>query len=202
MKRTYFLGGVLVAAVLAGGGAATAAFASPAAAAATRAATEPTEAPSGAPAPTVRGAIGTAALAPGTALVDGAGRALYLFEADTGSTSTCTGACAQVWPPLLAPDGVPTVAGAAQAPLVGLTPRADGSHQVTYSGHPLYYFAGDKAPGDTKGQGLDNFGGGWYVLAPNGAKIDPDDPPVPATPAPVPAPSPAAAPAPTSGYGY
>jgi Secreted repeat of unknown function len=62
---------------------------------------------------------------------------------------------------------------------------------VTYNGHPLYYFAGDKAAGDTKGQDLHNFGGGWYVVAPNGQKIDPDDP-APATPAPMSAP----------GFGY
>ena len=65
--------------------------------------------------------------------------------------------------------------------------------QVTYDGHPLYYFAGDKAPGDVRGQGIDNFGGGWYVVTPGGDKIDSDDP-MPAKPAP--------ASAPVSGNGY
>jgi predicted lipoprotein with Yx(FWY)xxD motif len=199
MKRTYVLGGVLAAAVLAGGGAALGtALASPAPAAAPAAAGGQASPASAAPAaPVARGGIGTAALAPGTALVDGAGRAVYLFEADTGAMSTCTGPCAQVWPPLPAQDGQPTVAGAAQTALVGTTQRADGTRQLTYNGHPLYYFAGDKAPGDSKGQGLNNFGGGWYVVAPNGNKIDPDDP-APAGPPP----APSRAVAPSSGYGY
>ncbi|MBV9919388.1 MAG: hypothetical protein JOY78_00835 [Pseudonocardia sp.] len=196
MKRSYVLGGVLAAAVLAGGGAALdAALAGPAQAVTPSAGQG---SPAGAPsAAAEQDAIGTAALAPGTALVDGAGRALYLFEADTGSMSTCTGACTQVWPPLLAQPGQPSITGAVQAALVGVTQRPDGTRQVTYNGHPLYSFAGDTAPGDTKGQGLNNFGGGWYVVAPNGNKIDPDDP-APAGPPHVP--SPAAAP--SSGHGY
>jgi len=209
MKRTYILGGVLVAAALAGGGAALdVALSGPgpgtaaAAAAAPSAATAP--APGAAPVAMPAG-IGTAALGPGTALVDGAGRTLYLFEADAGTTSTCTGACAQVWPPLLAPAAAPGTAGAAQAALVGTSPRADGTRQVTYDGHPLYHFAGDNAPGDVKGQGINNFGGGWYVVAPSGAKIDTDDAPA-AGPAPAPKPAPAADPAPArssgAGYGY
>jgi predicted lipoprotein with Yx(FWY)xxD motif len=145
-------------------------------------------------APAAPAAIGAAALAPGTALVDSTGRALYLFEADTGTTSNCTGPCAQVWPPLLTPGAVPGTTGAAQGALVGAAARADGTQQVTYNGHPLYYFAGDKASGDVKGQGINNFGGSWYVVAPNGNKIDPDD-----TPAPAPK---QAAPAASSGYGY
>ena len=154
MKRIHILAGVLAAAALAGGGAAYGnALAGPGTV-------------SGAAAPICRspgpdvGEAPYAALAPGTALVDGTGRALYLFEADTGTTSTCTGACAQVWPPLLTPGQAPVTTGAAQASLVGTSPRADGTRQVTYDGHPLYYFAGDKAPGDVKGQGIHNFGGG------------------------------------------
>ena len=184
MKRIHILGGVFAAAVLAGGGAAVDVALSgpgtPPAVAAT-----PAAAPAG---------LGTADLAPGSALVDGAGRTLYLFEADTGTVSTCNGACAQVWPPLLAPGGAPSAAGAAQGALVATSARADGSMQVTYHGHPLYYFAGDKAPGDAKGQDIHNFGGGWYVVTPAGDKIDPDDAaPAAAAPAPV-------APAPGNGY--
>jgi predicted lipoprotein with Yx(FWY)xxD motif len=165
MKRIHIVSGVLAAAALAGGGAALGnALADPG----------PVSAAYGAPATSQTSApaavqIGAAALAPGTALVDGTGRALYLFEADTGTTSTCTGACAQVWPPLLTSSGqAPVTTGATQASLVGTSPRADGTRQVTYDGHPLYYFAGDKAPGDVKGQGIHNFGGGWYVVAPGG----------------------------------
>ena len=62
---------------------------------------------------------------------------------------------------------------------MGTSPRADGTQQITYDGHPLYYFAGDKAPGDVRGQGIHNFGGGWYVVTPGGDEID-DDPPAPA----------------------
>ncbi len=176
MKRIPLLGGVLAAAVLAGGGAALgSALAGPGAAYGPgygAPATSQTAAPAALQ-------IGSAALAPGTALVDGTGRALYLFEADTGTTSTCTGACAQVWPPLLTSGPAPVTTGAAQPSLVGTSPRADGTRQVTYDGHPLYYFAGDKAPGDVTGQGIHNFGGGWYVVTPGGDEID-DDPPAPA----------------------
>ena len=127
---------------------------------------------------------------PGTALVDGAGRALYLFEADNGTTSNCNGQCAQVWPPLLVGGMEPSPSGDVHATLLGTTTRADGAKQVIYNGHPLYYFMGDKAPGDARGQGINRFGGGWYVVDPAGNKIDPDDPPAPA---------PAAG---NSGYGY
>jgi predicted lipoprotein with Yx(FWY)xxD motif len=176
MQRIQILGGVLAAAVLAGGGAALGvALAVPPTAATAMSA--PTSAAS-----TALG-IGTAALPPGTALVDGAGRALYLFDAD-GITSSCTGACAQVWPPLRAPDALPGTTGAVQGSLLATTPRADGARQVTYDGHPLYYFAGDTGPGEARGQGVHNFGGGWYVVAPNGDGIDA----APARPAPAGAP--------------
>jgi predicted lipoprotein with Yx(FWY)xxD motif len=191
MKRTYILGGVLAAAALAGGGAALdAALSGPLSAAAAAPA-------SGAATPATSAGIGVATLPPGTALVDGAGRTLYVFEADTGTMSTCSGACAQVWPPLLSSGAAPGTTGAAQATLVGRSPRADGTQQVTYNGHPLYYFAGDTAPGDAKGQGIHNFGGGWYVVTPAGDKIDPDDDAAPAV-----APAPKPAPAASSGYGY
>ena len=171
MKRIPLLGGVLAAAVLAGGGAALgSALAGPGAAGG------PYGVPPAATSAPAAPQIGSAALAPGTALVDGTGRALYLFEADTGTTSTCTGACAQVWLPLLASGPAPVTTGAAEASLVGTSPRADGTLQGTYDGHPLYYFAGDTAPGDVRGQGIHNFGGGWYVVAPGGNEID-DDPP-------------------------
>ena len=177
MKRIHILGGVLAAAVLAGGGAALGnALAGPGTVGG--AAYGGAGHLAGRPRPRHL-QIGSAALAPGTALVDGTGRALYLFEADTGTTSTCTGACAQVWPPLLTSGPAPVTTGAAQASLVGTSPRADGTRQVTYDGHPLYYFAGDTAPGDVRGQGIHNFGGGWYVVTPGGDEID-DDPPAPA----------------------
>jgi predicted lipoprotein with Yx(FWY)xxD motif len=108
---------------------------------------------------------------PGTFLVDNSGRALYLWEADKGSTSTCTGACAAAWPPLVT-AGMPKAGSGVQANLLGTTKRNDGKTEVTYKGHPLYYFAGDSAPGETKGQGTTGFGAGWYVVGPNGNKIE------------------------------
>jgi predicted lipoprotein with Yx(FWY)xxD motif len=107
------------------------------------------------------------------ALVDGKGRALYLFEADTNGASTCTGACAAAWPPV-------TVSGTAQAgsgvtqSLLGTVKRADGTEQVSYNGHPLYYFVGDTGPGMAKGQDSKAFGADWYVLNAKGSKIDDD----------------------------
>jgi predicted lipoprotein with Yx(FWY)xxD motif len=106
----------------------------------------------------------------GQILVDGKGITLYLFVADTGSKSTCYTSCAQVWPPVLT-NGAPQAGTGAQASLLGTTTRTDGTIQVTYSGHPLYYFAGDKKPGDATGQGIDNFGGLWWVISPSGAAI-------------------------------
>jgi predicted lipoprotein with Yx(FWY)xxD motif len=107
------------------------------------------------------------------ALVDGKGRALYLWEADTNGMSTCAGACAAAWPPV-------TVSGTAQAgsgvtqSLLGTVKRADGTEQVTYNHHPLYYFVGDTGPGMAKGQDSKAFGADWYVLNSKGSKIDDD----------------------------
>ena len=69
-------------------------------------------------------------------------------------------------------SGKPTAGKGALASLLGTTPRPDGTTQVTYKGHPLYYFAKDKDAGDSYGQGSKSFGAGWYVLAPSGNKID------------------------------
>jgi predicted lipoprotein with Yx(FWY)xxD motif len=107
----------------------------------------------------------------GTFLVGTDGRTVYLFEGDTGTTSTCTGACAQNWPPLLT-QGAPQASGSAMASLLGTTKRADGSTQVTYNGHPVYYFVQDTAPGTTAGQEVDAFGAEWYVLDPSGKTIE------------------------------
>jgi len=107
----------------------------------------------------------------GQILVDGNGRTLYLFEADTNGSSACDATCAQAWPPLIA-KGPVSVANGANASELGSTTRKDGSTQVTYNGHPLYNFSGDVKAGDTTGQGSHAFGADWYVLAPTGDKID------------------------------
>ena len=114
--------------------------------------------------------VGTKTGSLGTFLVDGKGRALYLWEADHGATSACSGACAQAWPPLTT-TGMPKASGAAKASLLGTTTRADGSHEITYAGHPLYYYAGDSGSGQTTGQGSDSFGSPWWVVSPAGKAI-------------------------------
>ncbi|MFE3031818.1 hypothetical protein ACFXKY_09210 [Streptomyces canus] len=105
----------------------------------------------------------------GRILVDGTGRALYLFQADSGTTSQCYGSCAQAWPPDTT-TGHPSAHGL-NATMVGTTPRKDHTTQVTYHGHPLYRFAQDVKPGDTTGQGSTAFGGAWYVVSPSGTAI-------------------------------
>jgi predicted lipoprotein with Yx(FWY)xxD motif len=114
--------------------------------------------------------VGTASTALGTSLVDSQGRTLYLFTHDSGSTSTCTGACAIAWPPLVT-NGAPTAVAGANASLLGTTKRADGTTQVTYNGHPLYRFVKDASPGQTNGQGVVAFGGSWLVVTAAGNKV-------------------------------
>jgi predicted lipoprotein with Yx(FWY)xxD motif len=117
--------------------------------------------------------IGTRHTPVGTILVDAQGRTLYLFEHDKGTTSSCYDACAAAWPPLTTGADA-KAAGAAKAGKLGTSKRTDGTSIVTYGGHPLYTYSGDAAPGDTNGQGLDQFGAEWYVVAPGGDKIDED----------------------------
>ena len=106
----------------------------------------------------------------GQILVDSAGMTVYLFVADTGSVSTCYTSCAQIWPPV-ATSGAPQAGTGATPSLLGTSKRTDGKTQVTYAGHPLYYFVSDKKPGDTTGQGVNGFGALWWVLSPTGAAI-------------------------------
>ena len=106
----------------------------------------------------------------GSFLTNSAGRAVYLFLADSAGKSTCSGACAAAWPPVVA-TGQPTAAGGAQSSDLGTITRSDGTKQVTYDGHPLYYFEGDTGPGTDKGQGVDGFGAKWWLVAPTGSSI-------------------------------
>jgi predicted lipoprotein with Yx(FWY)xxD motif len=106
----------------------------------------------------------------GKVLVNSKGRTLYLFQKDTGSMSTCSGACAANWPPLLA-NGKPSIGSGANASLVGTSTRSDGKTQVTYNGHPVYTFSGDAKAGDTNGEGVNAFGGNWYALSGAGTKV-------------------------------
>jgi predicted lipoprotein with Yx(FWY)xxD motif len=106
----------------------------------------------------------------GQILVDGKGITVYLFVKDTGTASTCYTTCAQIWPPVLT-TGAPQAGAGATASLLGTTTRTDGTVEVTYAGHPLYYFVQDKQAGDATGQGIDGFGGLWWVLTPSGAAM-------------------------------
>jgi predicted lipoprotein with Yx(FWY)xxD motif len=96
---------------------------------------------------------------------------VYLFEADNSSKSTCLGACTSVWPPVTT-TGQPRAGGQAVASNVGMVTRSDGTVQVTYKGHPLYFYSKDGDVSDAYGQGIKSFGAGWYVLAASGNKID------------------------------
>jgi predicted lipoprotein with Yx(FWY)xxD motif len=114
--------------------------------------------------------ITTASSPAGTFLTDGSGRAVYLWVKDTGDTSACTGACAGAWPPVTT-TGTPTASGGAMASDLGTITRSDGSKQVTYDGHPLYYFVGDSGPGTAAGQGSDGFGAKWWLVSPAGSDV-------------------------------
>jgi predicted lipoprotein with Yx(FWY)xxD motif len=114
--------------------------------------------------------ITTRSTGSGQILVDGRGRTLYLFAQDTGTTPTCTNGCTSYWPPVPASATARTAGGATAADLASTT-APGGGKQLTYAGHPLYYFAGDQKSGDTNGQNLDQFGAKWYVLNPAGAAV-------------------------------
>ena len=106
----------------------------------------------------------------GTYLADSSGKTLYLFEPDKNGSSTCYGECAKFWPPLTSAAAAMGSGGVTQS-MLGTTKRTDGNTQITYAGHPLYYFAEDKSAGDTKGQGLNLSGGLWYLVSTKGAAI-------------------------------
>ena len=106
----------------------------------------------------------------GTYLAGAGGRALYLWLGDDNGKSNCSGDCDMSWPPVTT-NGAPTPSGAVTASGLGTITRSDGTKQVTYKGHPLYYFVVDSGPGTTKGQGSDSFGARWWLVAPSGAAI-------------------------------
>ena len=106
----------------------------------------------------------------GSVLVNSSGRTLYLFKADVGMQSACTGACLTKWPPLLATGRSTAGAGLTASKLATIT-RSDGSRQITYNGHPLYLFVKDQMPGDVKGQGVIAFGAAWFALSLSGNQI-------------------------------
>jgi predicted lipoprotein with Yx(FWY)xxD motif len=118
-------------------------------------------------------ALGKTAL--GSVLVDARGRTLYLFDKDKHVRSACYGACAAYWPPLLS-SAKPRQEKGVRASLLGLTTRTDGKRQVTYAGHPVYRFIGDKKAGQTTGEGLTDFGAAWDAIAASGRAVEPTTP--------------------------
>jgi len=106
----------------------------------------------------------------GTVLVDGSGRTLYLFEPDNRAAPTCSGSCSSAWPPLKA-TGTPTAGGGARSSLLGTVRNPDGQLQVTYDHWPLYTFAGDAGAGQVHGQGVNSFGGPWWVVDASGSAV-------------------------------
>jgi predicted lipoprotein with Yx(FWY)xxD motif len=114
--------------------------------------------------------ITTEAGSAGAFLTSGSGRTVYLWAKDGTNMSACSGACAAAWPPVTA-TGKLTATGGAKASDLGTITRSDGTKQVTYDGHPLYYFVGDSSPDQTAGQGSDAFGAKWWLVAPSGAQI-------------------------------
>ena len=114
--------------------------------------------------------VKTAHSSAGSYLVGPNGKTLYLWVADKNGKSVCSGACAQVWPPLTT-TGKPGASGGAMSADLGTITRSDGKKQVTYKGHPLYYYVSDTRPGQITGQGSNNFGAKWWLVAPSGAAI-------------------------------
>jgi predicted lipoprotein with Yx(FWY)xxD motif len=107
----------------------------------------------------------------GRILVDGNGRALYLFTRERGKPpSRCYGSCAVAWPPFFT-KGRPRAGSGAKARLIGTTRRRDGRTQVTYKGSPLYYYVTDRKPGQVTCQDVTEYGGTWLVVAPSGNAI-------------------------------
>ena len=167
------MGAAVIGLLIAACGSSSTAPASPSASAASASAASSPSA--GGSHPAAAGVVSLRAISgiPGKALVDAKGRTLYLFEADKNGQSTCSGACAAVWPPYTV-TGTPQAGSGVNQALLGTIHRSDGSTQVVYNGHPLYYYAGDAHPGDHDGQNSKQFGAGWYVVAASGNKIDTD----------------------------
>ena len=98
-------------------------------------------------------------------LTNAQGRTLYWFVPDTSTKSNCNGACAAIWPPVKGP----ATAGSGVTGKLGTIKRSDGSAQASYDGHPLYTYVADTAPGQAKGNGINQSGGIWHEMTASGA---------------------------------
>lgn len=131
--------------------------------------------PSASSSPTGGSASGSTTITTATAsgktfLTNGSGRAVYLWVKDTGDASMCSGACSGAWPAVTTTGSV-AAGGSAQASALGTITRSDGTKQVTYDKHPLYFFAGDSGPGQASGQGSNGFGAKWWLVSPAGTNV-------------------------------
>jgi predicted lipoprotein with Yx(FWY)xxD motif len=106
----------------------------------------------------------------GKVLFDGRGFVLYAFTRDRGS-SRCYGACAKAWPPYFAPRGALVAGSGVKRALLGTVKRRNGRRQVTYAGRPLYYYIGDRRPGQILCQDVVEFGGRWLIVRPSGKLV-------------------------------
>ena len=106
----------------------------------------------------------------GRIVFDSNGRALYAFTKDPRGRSVCKGACARAWPPYIVTGALRAPAGVERS-LLGTTRRADGRRQLTFNGHPLYYYVGDTGPGVVRCQNVFEFGGLWLVVRPGGRLV-------------------------------
>jgi len=106
----------------------------------------------------------------GRILFDGRGRALYAFTRDGRGRSRCSGACAKAWPPFVVRSR-PKAAPGAKRSLIGTARRGGGTLQVTYGGRPLYFYVGDRRPGQVLCQNVNEFGGLWLVVRPSGKLV-------------------------------
>ena len=114
--------------------------------------------------------ITTGDSASGTMLFDGAGQAIYIWELEESDRAECYDDCAVAWPPVLT-DGMPSATGSVSSDLLGTTKRTDGSTQVTYNGHPLYYYA-HEGVGEVKCHNISTHGGLWWVIQPSGVRAE------------------------------
>ena len=103
----------------------------------------------------------------GKAIFDDRGYVLYAFTRDHGH-SACYGACAKAWPPYFAPKGTLKVGAGLKRSLLGTVKRRNGRRQVTYAGRPLYYYVGDRRPGQILCQNVVEYGGRWLLVRPSG----------------------------------
>jgi predicted lipoprotein with Yx(FWY)xxD motif len=112
----------------------------------------------------------------GQYLADAQGRALYIFTADEkGERSACFDACAQTWPPLFTQEDPEAAHAAVDEGKLGTIERQDGVEQATYDGWPLYYYVRDAQAGDMEGQAMESFGGRWFLIGPDGERIEAEE---------------------------